>query len=120
MLRYNLREGYLGEIPEELTTPLDQKRMRILLRRNRRFSEVNDVRLLDDDRFPENNTIEILAAPRYAFISIIFPKERKNRCFIIEEVSTAGLIYEYLKHLYEDNGMTGRERNEWYEDLLGE
>ena len=37
-----------------------------------------------------------------------------------EEVSTAGLIYEYLKYLYEYKGMTGRERDEWYEEMLEE
>ncbi len=100
--------------------PLDQKRMRLLLLRFRRFSEINDVRLLDDDRFPENNTIRIDAAPRKALISLVLPKEERIRLFLIEEVSTAGLIYEYLKHLYEDKGITGRERSEWYEDLLGE
>ena len=44
----------------------------------------------------------------------------KPRIFLVEEVSTAGLIYEYLKHLYEDKGISGRERNEWYENLLDE
>ena len=92
----------------------------MLLRRYRRFSENNDIRLIDDDRFPENNTIMIDAAPRYALISIVLPKEMEPRLFLIEEVSTAGLIYEYLKYLYENKGMTGRERDEWYEEMLEE
>ncbi len=120
MMRYNLREGYFAGFPEEMMLPLDQKRMRILLRRYRRFSENNDIRLIDDDRFPENNTIMIDAAPRYALISIVLPKEMEPRLFLIEEVSTAGLIYEYLKYLYEYKGMTGRERDEWYEEMLEE
>lgn len=120
MLRYNFREGYFGELPKELTLPFDQKRVRMLMRRYRRFSEANDVRLLDDERFPENNTIEIDAAPQYTLISIIFPKETGIRQFLIEEVSTAGLIYEYLKYLYENRGITGRERSEWYREMLGE
>ena len=118
MLRYALQEGYLGDFPREMTIPADQ--MRMLLRRYRRFSEINDIRLLDDDRFPESNTIGVDATPRYALISMSLPNEKEGRFFLIEEVSTAGLIYEYLKHLYEDKGITSRERNEWFEELIDE
>ena len=118
MLLYNLREGYFGELPRGLMIPLDQKRMQMIFRRYRRFSETNDVRLLDDDRFPESNTIGVIAVPRYALISIILPKEMEIRLFRIEEVSTAGLLYGYLKQLYENKSIAGRERNEWYEEVL--
>ena len=50
----------------------------------------------------------------------LYEEEMEPRIFLVEEVSTAGLIYEYLKHLYEDKGISGRERNEWYENLLDE
>ena len=119
-LRFNLREGYFGGFSKEMMQPLDQKKMRMIFRRYRRFSEINDIRILEDDRFPENNTMRIEASPRYVLISIVLPKEVEPRLFLIEEVSTAGLIFEYLKYLYEDKGITGRERNEWYGDLLDE
>ena len=120
MLRYNMREGYLGEVPKEMMMPLNHKQMRTLMRRFRRFSEMQDVRLLNDDRFPEGNTIGVDATPRSAVITVILPKEMAIRLFLIKEVSTAGLLYVYLKHHYEDEGITGRERSEWFEALLRE
>ena len=56
MFRYNLREDYSGEFMRELTIPYSCEQMRMLLRHFIRFSEMNDVRLIDDVRFPENNT----------------------------------------------------------------
>ena len=118
MIRYNLREGYFGEFPRELMTPLSENQMKMLLRRYKRFSQHNDVRLLNDDRFPESNTIEVSATSKTALISIILPNEADIRFFMIEETGTVGLIYEYLKHLYHDEGETGRARSEWFEELL--
>ena len=120
MIRYNLREGYLGEFPRELTIPFNKDQMRMLLNRYRRFSTINDVRLLNNDSFPENNTIEVLATSQSALVSIIMPNELNIRFFIIKEAGTAGLIYEYLKHLYEYEGETGLARSEWFDEILGE
>ena len=120
MIRYNLREGYLGEFPRELTIPFNKDQMKMLLKRYRRFSQLNDVRLLNNDHFPENNTIEVAATSGKALVSIILPNELNIRFFLIKEAGTAELIYEYLKHLYEDEGETGRARSEWFEEILGE
>lgn len=118
MICYNMREGYFGEFPRELTIPLGKEQMRELLRRFRSFSQRNDIRLLNDERFPESNTIEVIAAPQNALISIILPNEMNIRFFQVREVGTVGLIYEYLKHLYNDEGETGRERSVWFEEML--
>ena len=58
------------------------------------------------------------ATSKTALISIILPNEADIRFFMIEETGTVGLIYEYLKHLYHDEGETGRARSEWFEELL--
>ena len=81
---------------------------------------MQDVRLLNDDRFPEGNTIGVDATPRSAVITVILPKEMAIRLFLIKEVSTAGLLYVYLKHQYDDEGITGRERSGWFEAILRE
>lgn len=118
MIRYNLREGYFGEFPRELTIPFSKDQMRMLLRRFKKFAQNNDVRLLNDDRFPESNTVEVSATSQSALISIVLPNEMDIRFFLIKESGIAGLIYEYLKHLYDDEGETGTARSEWFEEML--
>ena len=65
-LRRNYERGFLNEFPKEATIPLDKKGVAKLLHRFRRVSDSYDFRIMDDERFPAENTIGLEAVPGLA------------------------------------------------------
>ena len=51
-------------------------------------------------------------------ITVILPGEEIMRMFLVKESSAVSLIYEYLKHLYDNEAISGRERSAWFEGLF--
>ena len=99
---------------------MDQEGTLKLLRRFRQVSAAYDFRVLDDDRFPADNTIALEAIPGQAMISLILPGEFAMRVILIRERGTAALIYDYLSMTFENRAIGGGERERWYEEMLRE
>ncbi len=119
-IRFSYENGLLNEFPKEATIPLDKKGTAKLVRRFRRASAFYDFRVLDDERFPAENTIGMEAVPGMAMVSVILPGELAMRVILIREQSTAALINDYLTMLYENRALGGDAREQWYEKLLAE
>ena len=119
-VRYSYYMGMINEFPKEATIPLDKEGTLKLLRRFRRISATHDFRVLDDDRFPADNTIGLEAVPGQAMISLILPGEFAMRVIVLREQSTAALIFDYLAAVYENKALSGEERENWYDKMLAE
>ena len=117
-LRFNLNTGYIQELPKKVTIPLDRDTMYKMLRRFQQVCDTYDFRIIEDDRFPEDNSFNVEVTQSQAMITVILPGEAIMRMFLVKESSAVSLIYEYLKHLYDNEAISGRERSEWYEGLF--
>ena len=117
-LRFNLNTGYVQELPKKITIPLGRDAMYKLMRRFQQVCDTYDFRILESERFPEDNSFNVEASQSQAMITVILPGEAMMRMFLVKESSAVSLIYEYLKHLYEDEAISGKERSAWYEGLF--
>ena len=119
-LRFNYANGVINDFPKEAIIPLEKAKSEMLLRRFRKASAVYDFRVLDDERFPEDNTFWLDAIPGQALINIILPGEIALRTILIREQATAAIIFDYLASVYENRAITGKEREAWYDEVLAE
>ena len=119
-LRFNLDTGYVQEIPRQISVPLEKDQMHKMMWRFQRVCDAYDFRIIEDERFPEDNSFNIEASQSQVLISVVLPGEATIRMILIKESSAANLIYMYLKHLYEEEAIGGRERAGWYEALFAE
>ena len=117
-LRFNLNTGTVQELPRKVTIPLGRDTMYKMLRRFQQVCDTYDFRIIEDDRFPEDNSFNVEVTQSQAMITVILPGETMIRMFLVKEISAVSLIYEYLKHLYDNEAIRGRERSEWYEELF--
>ncbi len=90
------------------------------MRRFRRVSELYDFRVLDDERFPGDNTIGLEAVPGQAMLCIFESGELATHVIEVREQATAALLYDYLASVYENRAITGAEREAWYDEVLAE
>ena len=90
------------------------------MRRFRKVSELYDFRVLDDERFPGDNTIGLEAVPGQAMVNLFLPGELATMIVVIREQSTAAMIFDYLSSVYENRAITGKEREAWYDEVLAE
>ena len=117
-LRFNLNTGYIQELPKKVTIPLGRDTMYKMLRRFQQVCDTYDFRIIEDDRFPEDNSFNVEVTQSQAMITVILPGEAIMRMFLVKESSAVSLIYEYLKHLYDNEAISGRERSAWFEGLF--
>ena len=119
-IRFNYANGVVNDFPKEAIIPLDREGSRKLMRRFRRVSELYDFRVLDDERFPGDNTIGLEAVPGQAMLCIFASGELATHVIEVREQATAALLYDYLSSLYENRAITGKEREAWYDEVLAE
>lgn len=117
-LRYNLRTGYVQELPKKICIPLNSEQRQTLMRRFQRVADKYNFRVIEDEMFPEDNGITVEARSSETLIIVVLPDEAYMRLFLIKERSASGLIYEYIKDLYENKGIGGEARSAWFENLL--
>ena len=119
-IRFNYANGVVNDFPKEAIIPLDREGSRKLMRRFRKVSELYDFRVLDDERFPGDNTIGLEAVPGQAMVNLFLPGELATMIVVIREQSTAAMIFDYLSSVYENRAITGKEREAWYDEVLAE
>ena len=89
-----------------------------MLRRFQQVCDTYDFRIIEDYRFREDNSFNVEVTQSQAMITVILPGEAIMRMFLVKESSAVSLIYEYLKHLYDNEAISGRERSAWFEGLF--
>ena len=119
-IRFNYANGVVNDFPKEAIIPLDREGSRKLMRRFRRVSELYDFRVLDDERFPGDNTIGLEAVPGQAMLCIFASGELATHVIEVREQATAALLYDYLSSVYENRAITGAQREAWYDEVLAE